>query len=201
MAGAAPGASSAGPKVRPTKRLLAKRVEDARRHAHPLKTCRLATTDERHECGARSERRVRQRAAVRANLQELGNVDSTRSLRSSRRRLSRRRRNDQTNELAGILVRQRLDQQRMDDAEDGRVGADAERQRQDGHCGKARRPAQHPRGVVQIPPGIIQPAQGAFVAVALLHLLDAAERALRRESGLVGRQAAASKLVFEQLEV
>ena len=89
----------------------------------------------------------------------------------------------------------------MDDAEDGRVGADAERQRQDGHGGEARRPAQHPRGVVQIPPGIIQPAQGSFVAVPLLHLLDAAERALRGESGIVGRQAAASKLVFEQRQV
>ena len=148
---------------------------------------------QRHERGTRSERRVRQRPAVRPNLEELGNADSTRSLRSSGRRLSRRRRHDQTNELAGILVRQRLEQQRMDDAEDGRVGADAERQRQDGHGGEARCAAQRSHRVVHVPPGIIQPPQRAFVAVTFLHLLDAAERAPRRESGVVGRQAAANR--------
>ena len=50
---------------------------------------------------------------------------------ASRRRLGRRRR-DQTNEAIGALVRQRLEQHAMDDAEDSGGGADAEREGDEG---------------------------------------------------------------------
>ena len=89
----------------------------------------------------------------------------------------------------------------MDDAEDGGVGADAERQRQDGDDGKAGCATERSRGVPHVLLRILQPAHRAFVAMAFFHLLDAAERTLRHSPGIVRRQAAPSKLVFKQREV
>ena len=54
-------------------------------------------------------------------------------------------------EPAGVLVRQRTQQHRIDQAEDGRVGTDAERQHKHRHGCESRRFAQHSKAVKEVP--------------------------------------------------
>ena len=58
----------------------------------------------------------------------------------------------QLDELFRVAHRQRAEHQRVDQAEDRRVGADAERERQNRHRGEARRATQRPRGISHVLP-------------------------------------------------
>ncbi len=53
-------------------------------------------------------------------------------------------------ELFGMRIRQRLEQSRVDHAENGGVGADAEGEREHGHGGKGRRLAELPQGIAEV---------------------------------------------------
>jgi hypothetical protein len=55
--------------------------------------------------------------------------------------------------------------------------------------------------MAEVPPAIIHPLQPATVSVDLLHLLDAAERAPRREARLHGRRAPPHVLRPKSLEM
>jgi hypothetical protein len=55
------------------------------------------------------------------------------------------------NEAVGVAKRQRFEEDCMDDAEDGGVGADAEGHDEDGYRGEARALEQVPSGKLQIP--------------------------------------------------
>ncbi len=80
------------------------------------------------------------------------------------------------NELAGLLVRQRLEQHRVDGAEHGRRSADADGERQDGdrrEAGIARERAQRE---AEVAPAVVEESRAARVADVVLHPLDAAER-------------------------
>ena len=72
-------------------------------------------------------------------------------------------------EPIGIAVRQRLQQQRVDDAEDRGVRADAERQRGDGDEAEARRAQQQPRAVAKVlKQDVIEPRSVWLVGCSVL---------------------------------
>ena len=58
----------------------------------------------------------------------------------------------QVMQAIGVAVRQRLEQHAVHDAENGAIGADAERERQQRRRGKRRRAAQHAEGVADVLP-------------------------------------------------
>ena len=70
-----------------------------------------------------------------------------RDAKARRRRAARRRHLRQLHEPIGVRVGQRPEQHAIDNAEHGSVGADAERDRQDGHRGEAGRPPERAQGV------------------------------------------------------
>lgn len=104
-------------------------------------------------------------------------------------------------ELVGTLDRQWPQQHRVDQAEDGGVGAGAERQRDDGHGGKAALPAEHAQGVSQILERRLDERQAAAIPIDLFDLIDAAEGAQRRVPGVVSGHPSAPVLVDLHLEV
>ena len=55
--------------------------------------------------------------------------------------------------------------------------------------------------MAHVAPRVGEPDERACVALPLLGLLDAAERAPRRQTGIVRRQPVAAEVVFEQREV
>jgi hypothetical protein len=55
-------------------------------------------------------------------------------------------------DVVGIRVGQRLEQDRMDDAEDRRVGPNTEREREQGYAGKSRALDQPAEGVLDVLP-------------------------------------------------
>ena len=63
--------------------------------------------------------------------------------------------------------RQRVEQHSADDAVDGDVGADPERERQHGHGGEGRALAQQPRGVADIRPERLERGEGPQIAAGL----------------------------------
>ena len=105
------------------------------------------------------------------------------------------------NEPIRLLVRQRPQQHRVRHAEHRSVGANRQRQRDDGGHRETGRAAQRPRRVGQIAPEIVDPDNRPRVAVELLRLLQAAEREPRRAMGVVRSQATAAVFVFEQSQV
>jgi len=100
-----------------------------------------------------------------------------------------------------IEIGQRLQQHRVDDAEHGGVGADAEGEGQDSHRREARRSAQRPHGISQITARILQPPERSLASVELLRLLNPSQRALGGEPSLLRRHASTSKLVLRQREM
>ncbi len=88
------------------------------------------------------------------------------------------------------MVRQRAQQDAVDDGEYCGVGADAKRQCEEGHGGEGRRLAQSPHGVAKILKESFDEANAARVAALLLDLIEtskfdahAALRLIRRDSG------------------
>ena len=57
---------------------------------------------------------------------------------------------EEPHEPIGLVERQRPQQHRVDDAEDGGVGADAEREDRDHGDGERRRAEQDPEGVAEV---------------------------------------------------
>jgi hypothetical protein len=93
------------------------------------------------------------------------------------------------------------EQERVSDGEDRRVGADADRQRQHRGRGEQRIPAEQPRRVAHVALRVGEPDKRARIPLPLLGLLDTTERAARRQTGLVGRQPPAAKIVLEKRQM
>src|SRR5215470_2131787 len=89
----------------------------------------------------------------------------------------------------------------VDPAKDSRGGGDTERQRQHRSGGESRRLAKCARRVLHVPARIVEPGERTSVAMAVLHLFDAAERTLRRDARVLAVHAAALKFGFEQREM
>ena len=68
-----------------------------------------------------------------------------------------------------VVDRQRLQDQRVDEREDGDVGADAERQREQGHAADDRRPAHLPEGECQVTAERRHQSHGPFDGQILQH--------------------------------
>ena len=100
-----------------------------------------------------------------------------------------------------MLERQRPQQHGVDDAEDGGIGADAERERQHRDGGEAGRAAQTSDRVPHVVSDVLQPPERSRVAMQVLRQRHAAHRAPRGQARLVRRQSAAAMLVFEQREM
>jgi hypothetical protein len=92
--------------------------------------------------------------------------------------------------------RPRLD--RIDEAVNGRVCADAQCKRYDGGQRKPWRSDERPHGVGQIALGVFQPDKGSSIALLFFRLLDATKRAARRAARFIGAHAATFKVVLNQ---
>ena len=92
---------------------------------------------------------------------------------------------------AGMRIRQWLKQNGVHRAEDGRAGADAQRQRDRADGRKPRPLPQSARGIAEVLPQILQPARAAGIAALLLHLLRTAQRQPGLPAGFRGIVSAA----------
>ena len=118
-------------------------------------------------------------------------------------------------ELVGVRIRQRLDQHGVDDAEDRRGRADAERQREDRSDGEGWLLPQHARGIPQVHPDIAEHVAGRQLpgvmgtgacaccsgAMVLRQQVPLPELGERQTRGLVLRRAARHQLAPAVLEM
>ncbi len=81
-------------------------------------------------------------------------------------------------------IRQRAEQHGMDDAEDGGVGADAERERADDDSGEPRRAHERARRESGVLPEVVEPPERPRIAMKFLRLRNAAERTSGRQAGI-----------------
>jgi hypothetical protein len=88
-------------------------------------------------------------------------------------------------EAVGLRIRQRVQQDTVDDREDGCIDADAQAERRDGDEREARILDQLPERVLQILPHGLRPRERSHLAMDLLHLRDPAEVARRSGSRLL----------------
>ena len=82
----------------------------------------------------------------------------------------------QANQLARLLVRQRLQEHRIHGTEHRRRPANADGQREDGDGGESRAPGERPDRIGGIAHAVVQQSRPARVAHVFLHAFDAAER-------------------------
>ncbi len=101
----------------------------------------------------------------------------------------------------GIAEGKRAQHERVDDAEDGDVGADAEREDEDGDEGEAAVAAQGAEGVAKILQEDVERGEAARGALLLARLLDAAEADEGQTAGFLGRKAAPEILFDGEVEV
>ena len=95
-----------------------------------------------------------------------------------------------------ISVRQRFQQNSVNDAEDGGVGADAESKREDSQGSEARRLAQHAEGEAEILEQRVEERKATALAIDLAGLLDTAEVEERLAPGLLAAHAL-SEVAFD----
>lgn len=100
-----------------------------------------------------------------------------------------------------VGVRQRLQHDRADDAEDGGCRADAQGKCQQGCCRQAWRPPEQADALSQIAARVLQQRRTELVARALLHAVHAAELEHRVSAGLVRTHARAPVLLGLLIEV
>src|SRR5205085_12642069 len=93
-------------------------------------------------------------------------------------------------ELLGVFHRQRADAYRVEQLKDRGVGADAERERQNGHDGETRIETQQPRAVLEIAPRAVDELDGVHLIDLLTDQRGVAQLAARRIAR-VGRAHAA----------
>src|SRR5215469_8964180 len=99
------------------------------------------------------------------------------------------------NELIGIWIGKRSQKHSVDDAEDGGVGADAQRERQNGDGGEARTLAEHAGGIAQVLRGLVQEAPAARLAALLLERLEVTEFDSCAPRGLRAVHAGPDKII------
>ena len=100
-----------------------------------------------------------------------------------------------------IFDRQRLDQHGVDEAEDRRVGADPEPERQQGDQRERRRPPQEPECVADVAAQLVEQPQADGVAAFLLARGNAAELGERTPAGFLFRHTPPAQIRLIELEV
>ena len=98
-------------------------------------------------------------------------------------------------------VRERAQHDGVHDREDRGVGANAERQGEDRHCREPGVARQAAAGVGDILPQLVDEAEAKRVPAAILDVGDAAERADRRRTRIVGGEACGEVLLDLSIEV
>ena len=104
-------------------------------------------------------------------------------------------------QLLRIVDRQRLDQHGVDQAEDRRVGADPEPERQQRHQRERRRPPQEPERVADVAAQLVEQPQADGVAAFLLARFNAAELGERTPAGFLFRHTPPPQIRLIELEV
>jgi hypothetical protein len=98
-------------------------------------------------------------------------------------------------------IGQRTEQDSMDDAEDGGVGADAEREGADDDRGEARCAPERAHRESGVLPEVVEPPEGPRIAMQVLRPRHATKRASSRQAGLGIGQPPTLVLVLEDTEV
>jgi hypothetical protein len=114
---------------------------------------------------------------------------------------ARARRFPDANDAIGRVEGQGLEQHRVEQAEHGRVRADAEREDADDDRGEERLAAQPGHAVARVARQGVEPPRAARVAMLFLDPLDAAEAAAGGRVGLVGGEAGRARIALGELEV
>ena len=104
-------------------------------------------------------------------------------------------------ESIGIPHRQRLQENRVEQAEDGRGDADRQRQREDDSGGEARRADQAARTVARVEPDALGDGFPAHVVHAIPHGGGATQFPPRRTDRVLARQAGSEVLIDGGFEV
>ena len=104
-------------------------------------------------------------------------------------------------ELLGVGERQRPQQDRVHDAEDGSIGANGERQDQDRQRRKSRLPPHRPQRVAQVLRQSIQERQSARLAMRLFRERQSAQTNQRLPASLVGRHPVFHVVVDRVIEM
>ena len=97
--------------------------------------------------------------------------------------------------------RERPQQQRVSEAENGGVGADANREREDGDEGEPRTFREHPAAVAHVARDIVEPWQAALIAQRLHGLIDAASPDSRGSYSALGRARMVPLVLDGQLQM
>ena len=105
------------------------------------------------------------------------------------------------NKAIGTGIRQRSEQHGMDDAEDGGVGADAEREGAHDDRGEPRRAQERARRESRVLTEVAEPPERPGIAMEFLRLRNPAERASSRQAGLGIGQPPTLVLVLKDTEV
>src|SRR6266498_5425895 len=95
-----------------------------------------------------------------------------------------------------VAIRQRVQQNAVDDAEDRGVRSDAEREREHGHDGKAGILAQHSCAISNVLPQRFQHRKASLISVSFLYGLNSSQFDHRLLARLFRRHAHA-KIVFD----
>src|SRR5262245_31018214 len=83
-------------------------------------------------------------------------------------------------QFIGPLDRQRAKEKHVHDAEDRRIGPDAQAEREHGHQSETGGFQQHSRAEAQVLPEVFYPSQPALISICLLHLRHSTETEPRR---------------------
>ena len=107
----------------------------------------------------------------------------------------------EAHELVSVRIGERLDQHRIDDAEDRRRRANPQREGDESRRGEARRPPQRADDVPQVAKKVVEGHRAELIARALSRPIDRAELEERLPPRLVGRQAGATILLGLLIEM
>src|SRR5262249_7044453 len=105
------------------------------------------------------------------------------------------------NESIRLSVWQRPQKQRIDDAENRRVRADAQRQRQDCNQGKERVIDKHPRAIAEDLPKCFKPPATAHIVTLFSKPRHIAESTLSSPLSFIGRHSSPDVLRYAHVDV
>ncbi len=189
-------------KSTPEQRLRAEQRKNRRRDSISREADRIATTGERHgQRSAAIHANRFKRPRPRTERSELGGGDDFKGGRGGALAPRGSQIFDDANQPIGMRVGQRPQEQRVDDAENCRVGADAEREGRDDHERERWIPPEAPQRVTGVLPQVIEPDQPARLVEALLRGGDVAEPPMRHRARLLAAQAVADEAVGFEREV
>ena len=107
----------------------------------------------------------------------------------------------QHEQLPRVFHGQGLQQDGIEHAEDCGVGADAQRERENGSCGEDRAPAEDSQRVSHVLEEEIDERQTALIAISLLHRLHSTERSPRQVPRLIRMHPSRTVLGGGELEM